>query len=71
MPFSSTTSSSPDLSLELDTALFREPADYFPPPLPHTFTTYTLTTGQTLSLRLVGHNPLWVLSPPPPPSTAH
>ncbi|KAG7009776.1 protein N-terminal and lysine N-methyltransferase [Physcia stellaris] len=39
--------------------LFQEPPNYFPPPPPHTFTSYTLASGQILNLRLVGHNPLW------------
>jgi len=38
-----------------------EPADFLPPPPPSTKTTHTLTTAphETLTLRLVGHNPLW------------
>ncbi|CCX05286.1 putative methyltransferase-domain-containing protein [Pyronema domesticum] len=38
-----------------------EPADFRPPPPQPTTSTYTLTTAphETLSLRLVGHNPLW------------
>jgi len=39
--------------------LFQEPADFYQPEKPATFTTYTLKTGQDLSLRLVGHSPLW------------
>jgi EEF1A N-terminal glycine/lysine methyltransferase len=40
--------------------LFNEPADYYPPEKPHKFVEYTLKNGQTLSLRLLGHSPLWV-----------
>ena len=42
------------------TALFREPNDYFQPEKPCTYADYILRSGQTLRLRLVGHNPLWV-----------
>jgi len=42
---------------ELD--LFREPKDYYAPAKPATFTTYTTKNGTELTLRLVGHNPLW------------
>ena len=45
----------------LSTALFQEPNDYFQPEKPCTYVDYTLRSGQTLRLRLVGHNPLWVL----------
>jgi hypothetical protein len=44
----------------LDTALFKEPDDYYRPPEPPTFTDYTLLSGEKLRLRLVGKNPLWV-----------
>jgi len=40
--------------------LFQEPADFYQPERPPTFTTYTLQNGQRLTLRLVGHSPLWV-----------
>jgi len=43
----------------LDTALFKEPDDYYRPPEPPTFTDYTLLSGEKLRLRLVGKNPLW------------
>ena len=46
--------------VDLPTDLFEEPPGYFPPPPPNTYTSYTLTSGQVLNLRLVGHNPLWV-----------
>lgn len=39
--------------------LFTEPADYYPPSPKPTTETHTLLSGQTLTLRLVGHNPLW------------
>ena len=39
--------------------LFAEPADYYPPSPTPTTETHTLRSGQTLTLRLVGHNPLW------------
>jgi nicotinamide N-methyltransferase len=40
--------------------LFQEPAEFYQPEKPATFTTYTLKNAQDLSLRLVGHSPLWV-----------
>lgn len=39
--------------------LFTEPADYYPPSPKPTTETHTLRSGETLILRLVGHNPLW------------
>ncbi|KAL8767995.1 MAG: hypothetical protein Q9209_005666 [Squamulea sp. 1 TL-2023] len=39
--------------------IFQEPPNYYPPPKPATFESKVLQTGQTLQLRLVGHNPLW------------
>lgn len=39
--------------------LFKEPDDYYQPEKDHTYVKYTTLNGQTLSLRLVGHNPLW------------
>lgn len=44
----------------IDSAIFQEPPDYYPPPKPATFESRLLQTGETLRLRLVGHNPLWV-----------
>ena len=41
-------------------ALFKEPDGYYPPEKQHTFATHTTLNGQTLTLRLVGRNPLWV-----------
>ncbi|KAL8649493.1 MAG: hypothetical protein Q9210_004362 [Variospora velana] len=43
----------------IDGAIFQEPSDYYPPPKPATFESRTLQSGETLRLRLVGHNPLW------------
>ncbi|KAH8591604.1 putative methyltransferase-domain-containing protein [Bisporella sp. PMI_857] len=39
--------------------LFADPPDYYPPSPTPTTETHQLTSGRTLSLRLVGHNPLW------------
>ncbi|KAI9680639.1 MAG: nicotinamide n-methyltransferase [Caeruleum heppii] len=39
--------------------LFREPEGYYEPPKPPTDASHHLRSGQTLTLRLVGHNPLW------------
>lgn len=49
-----------EAALESSSLLFQEPDDFYPPERPATFTQYTLLSGQTLNLRLVGHNPLWV-----------
>lgn len=51
----------------IDTALFQEPEGYFQPEKPATYTSHTLLSGQTLRLRLVGHNPLWVRASSPRP----
>lgn len=56
MTLSNNSDSDPDLAGDL----FTEPTNYYPPKKPATHTSYTLLTGQTLHLRLVGHNPLWV-----------
>ncbi|KAI5840494.1 S-adenosyl-L-methionine-dependent methyltransferase [Morchella snyderi] len=65
MPYSDT---DPDSDSDADAAaaaagfdLFTEPADFRPPDKPATFAHHTLTTGarETLTVRLVGHNPLW------------
>ena len=42
---------------ELD--MFREPSDYYPPEKPHQIVQHTLQSGQAISLRLLGHSPLW------------
>jgi len=39
--------------------IFQEPADFYQPEKPPTFVNYTLKSGQSLKLRLVGHSPLW------------
>jgi nicotinamide N-methyltransferase len=39
--------------------LFTEPPDYYPPSPKPTTQIHTLLSGQTLTLNLVGHNPLW------------
>jgi len=46
---------------EPELLLPEEPDDFLPPPPSPTTTTYTLGTPpqETLTLRLVGHNPLW------------
>ncbi|GAB1315934.1 Protein N-terminal and lysine N-methyltransferase efm7 [Madurella fahalii] len=41
-----------------DLDLFQEPADYYPPTPPPTVQTYTLASGQAITLHLVGHSPL-------------
>lgn len=51
-------SSSPDQD-DGTIELFSEPKDYYPSDKPATFVTYTTQAGDTLHLRLVGHNPLW------------
>jgi nicotinamide N-methyltransferase len=40
--------------------LFQEPADYYPPEKEATFASHQLLSGKELTVRLVGHNPLWV-----------
>jgi EEF1A N-terminal glycine/lysine methyltransferase len=47
-----------DDDLPLD--VFEEPSGYYQPEKPHTFAHYTLKSGRTLSLRLLGFSPLWV-----------
>ncbi|RKU48658.1 nicotinamide n-methyltransferase [Coniochaeta pulveracea] len=42
----------------VDTSLFDEPEDYYPPTPPPTVSTHTLQSGQVLNLHLVGHSPL-------------
>jgi nicotinamide N-methyltransferase len=39
--------------------LFVEPADYYPPSPTPTTQTHALRSGESLTLRLVSHNPLW------------
>jgi hypothetical protein len=40
--------------------LFQEPADFYEPEKEATFATHTRLNGKELTVRLVGHNPLWV-----------
>lgn len=40
--------------------LFQEPADYYQPEKQATFASHKLLSGKDLTVRLVGHNPLWV-----------
>ncbi|XP_014562283.1 hypothetical protein COCVIDRAFT_21880 [Bipolaris victoriae FI3] len=39
--------------------LFQEPADYYQPEKQATFASHKLLSGKDLTVRLVGHNPLW------------
>jgi nicotinamide N-methyltransferase len=39
--------------------LFEDPPDFYPPSPKPTTESHTMISGQQLSLRLVGHNPLW------------
>ncbi|KAG9248015.1 hypothetical protein BJ878DRAFT_476884 [Calycina marina] len=39
--------------------LFADPPDFYPPSPTPTTETHALLSGRTLTLRLVGHNPLW------------
>lgn len=45
---------------DIGTDLFQEPEGYFEPEKEPTFATHKLLVGQELTVRLVGHNPLWV-----------
>jgi len=40
--------------------MFQEPQGYREAERPATYAEHTLLSGETLRLRLVGHNPLWV-----------
>ena len=40
--------------------IFKEPDDYYEAEKPPTFVKHQTSDGKTLTLRLVGHNPLWV-----------
>lgn len=40
--------------------LFQEPADFYEPEKQASFASHQLLSGQKLTVRLVGHNPLWV-----------
>jgi hypothetical protein len=39
---------------------FKEPADFYEPEKQASFASHQLSSGQELTVRLVGHNPLWV-----------
>ncbi|KEF55306.1 uncharacterized protein A1O9_08960 [Exophiala aquamarina CBS 119918] len=39
--------------------LFQDPAGFYPPEKPPSFTTYLMKNGRHINLRLVGHSPLW------------
>ena len=41
-------------------ALFREPDDYYQTEKPATTDTVIMKDGRTITLRLIGHSPLWV-----------
>jgi hypothetical protein len=40
--------------------MFQEPADFYEPEKQATFASHQLLSGKELTVRLVGHNPLWV-----------
>lgn len=40
--------------------LFQEPTDFYEPEKQATFASHQLLSGKELTVRLVGHNPLWV-----------
>jgi hypothetical protein len=40
--------------------LFQEPTDFYQPEKQATFASHQLLSGKELTVRLVGHNPLWV-----------
>jgi hypothetical protein len=40
--------------------IFEEPPDYRQPEKPPTEASYQLKSGEAITVRLVGHNPLWV-----------
>lgn len=47
-----------DTTDNMDTSLFADPDDFYPPTPPPTVSTHTLLSGQTLNLHLVGHSSL-------------
>ncbi|KAF2278777.1 uncharacterized protein EI97DRAFT_218916 [Westerdykella ornata] len=49
-----------DSEEEAGIGLFQEPDDFYPPEKEPTFASHRLLSGKDLSIRLVGHNPLWV-----------
>lgn len=40
--------------------IFQEPTDFYQPEKEATFATHQLLSGKQITVRLVGHNPLWV-----------
>jgi hypothetical protein len=48
---------------DLGIDLFQEPDGFYQPEKEASFASHTLLSGKELSIRLVGHNPLWVRSP--------
>ena len=48
-------------------AMFAEPEGYYQPEKKPTIVSYDTQAGQTLSLSLVGHSPLWVGTTTPVP----
>lgn len=40
--------------------IFKEPEGYLPPEKQPTAVSHTTLSGQVLTLRLIGHSPLWV-----------
>jgi hypothetical protein len=53
-----------DSDSEGELGIFQEPEGFYEPEKEPSFVDYTLQSGLKLDLRLVGHNPLWVSSPP-------
>jgi len=45
---------------EGDLGLFAEPEGYYQPEKQPTFASHAMQDGRELTLRMVGHNPLWV-----------
>jgi nicotinamide N-methyltransferase len=43
-----------------DLGLFAEPEGYYQPEKQPTFASHVMQDGRELTLRMVGHNPLWV-----------
>ncbi|KAI6246004.1 Protein N-terminal and lysine N-methyltransferase efm7 [Erysiphe necator] len=48
-----------EIDNDLDLDLFTDPPGYYPPSPPPTTETYTLLSGNTVKLDLIGHSPLW------------
>lgn len=45
----------------IDESMYKEPEGYYQPEKPTTYAEHMLLDGAVLKLRLVGHNPLWVM----------